>query len=369
MEILNPQMTRIAAEAGRALGTGLDGPLPALGSHGEAKYLLAVRDSHGRPGLTVLSLLAFLVALVAAPPVVAAEGELEPAARVNGVVINRETVRDLVKSIITDESQPPSSDEIGRLFQHALDSLIDLELLHQEAEARGLRVSDAEVDAEIQRSRARFADAATFDAALERSGLTQAQLRADTRKTLLASRLLEQVVGKNVTVSDAEARKFYDDNPAAFTNEGRVHVRYLLLRAPPAAGPERTKSKEKAEALRQQIAGGASFDALARRNSEDGSAQKGGDLGFLDPGTLPPDVEAAALRLRAGEVSAVIETANGFHLVQVVERHGAGVVPFEKMREGIVQTLAEEEKQRRQQAFVDELRKKAKIEIVEGAGS
>jgi parvulin-like peptidyl-prolyl isomerase len=299
----------------------------------------------------------------------AAEGEPEPVARVNGVVIRRDTVRDLVKSIISEETPPPSSEEIGRLFQHALDSLIDLELLHQEAVARGMRVSEKEVDAEIQRSRTRFADAATFDAALERSGLTKDELRADTRKTLLANRLLDDVVWKGLPpVSEQQARKFYDENVAAFTTEGRVHVRYLLLRSPPQ-GAERAKVKEKAEALRKQIAGGASFDALARRNSEHGSAMKGGDLGFIEPGSLPPEVEAAAMRLDRGGLSNVIETSTGFHLVQVVERRGAGITPFEKVRKEIVQTLTEDEKRRRQEAFVAELRKKAKIEIVEGAGS
>jgi parvulin-like peptidyl-prolyl isomerase len=296
-------------------------------------------------------------------------GDAEPAARVNGVVITQDSVRDLVKSIISDESPPPSSDQIGRLFQHALESLIELELLHQEAVARGIKVSEKDVDAEIERSRKRFADAASFDAALRRSGLTPQGLRADTKKTLLANRLLEQVVWKDMPKpSDAEARKFYDQNVAAFTNEGQVHVRYLLLRAP-TAGAERAKAKEKAEALRSQIAGGASFDAVARKNSEDGSAVKGGDLGFLRTGMVPPEVEAAAMRLSRGALSGVIETSTGFHLVQCVEKRGAGITPYEKVRKDIVQTLIEEEKSRRQEAFVAELRKKAKVEIVEGAGT
>jgi parvulin-like peptidyl-prolyl isomerase len=168
-------------------------------------------------------------------------------------------------------------------------------------------------------------------------------------------------------VTEKQARKFYDENVAAFSNEGRVHVRYLLLRAPPA-GAERAKAKEKAEALREQIGGGTSFDAVARRNSEHGSALKGGDLGFLERGTLPPEVEAAAQGLPTRGLSPVIETSTGFHLVQVVERRGAGITPFEKVRPEIVQTLAEDEKRRRQEAFVAELRKKAKVEILEEAG-
>jgi parvulin-like peptidyl-prolyl isomerase len=315
------------------------------------------------------SFLGLLVALTVAPFAANAVGDSEPAARVNGVVITQDTVRDLVKSIISDESPPPSSDEIGRLFQHALESLIELELLHQEAVARGIKVSDKDVDAEIERSRKRFADAASFDAALQRSGLTQQGLRADTKKTLLATRLLEGVVWKDLPpVSEADARKFYDQNVAAFTNEGQVHIRYILLRAP-TAGAERAKAKEKAEALRTQIAGGASFDAIARKNSEHGSAVKGGDLGFIQHGSLPPEVEAAAMQLSRGGLSKVIETSTGFHLVQCVEKRGAGITPYEKARKDIVQTLIEEEKSRRQGAFVAELRKKAKVEIVEGAGS
>lgn len=282
----------------------------------------------------------------------------------NGVVITRGMVRELVKSVIAGSPVPPTSEELDQLSHTALDSLIELELLYQEAVARRINVGQKEIDAEIQRSRARFRDADQFAAALRQSGMTEKQLREDTKKTLLASRLLERVVWRNIEVKDADTRAFYDRNRKEFEHPEQVRIRDLLLRAPPA-GPEREAARRKIEGLRAEIAKGTSFTAVARKHSDDGeSAPLGGDLGFVARGKLPAAVESAAFSLPGGQLSPVIETTTGFHLVQVVEHQKPGVTAFADVKKAIVQTLVNQEKGRRQAAFVEELKKKAKVEIV-----
>ncbi|MDX2168379.1 MAG: SurA N-terminal domain-containing protein [Deltaproteobacteria bacterium] len=134
------------------------------------------------------------------------------AARVNGTPISTAMVNQVVKGAISGRPQPPSSEEIAKLSDAALDSLIDLELLAQAAQARGITVSDAQVDAEIARQKAKFASAADYDKAMAASGLTAAELRTDTRKTLQVNQLLDTVVWKNVTISPEQVRAYYDQH-------------------------------------------------------------------------------------------------------------------------------------------------------------
>ncbi len=312
------------------------------------------------PSLTARALIALALMFVLAVPAHGAGAEDDMAVRVNGVVITRAMVRELTKGLISDNTQLPTSDEIERLTQAALDSLIELELLCQEAAARRITVADRDVDKEIARSRARFADAAQFAAALQKSGMTESQLRTDTRKTLLANRVLIQVVWKDIRITPAAVRAFYDENPDAFVRPEQVRVRQLVVR--PAG--QAAVARRRAEDLRAQLAKGADFAALVRANSEEpGTASRGGDLGYVGRGELPPALESAAFSLTAGQVSPVIEASGGYYIVQVVERRAAAKRSFDEVQEGIVEALTEEERQHRQTKFVAALRQKAKIEF------
>ncbi len=301
------------------------------------------------------------VALAAA---VAKGGEQTIAARVNGTAISEDTVRDVVKSVIAGEPVPPSGEEIDRLTEAALDSLIDLELLYQEAERRKIQVGNEQIEDEIRHTRARFADEAQFDAALRHSGMSKSQLRAETRKTLLADRLLETVVWKEIDVTPDQIRHFYDENAKEFAHPAQVRVRDLFVRAPESPATARSAAERKAEDLRARIAASHDFAGVARKSSDDRrSADQGGDLGYLETGALPGAVEKKVSDLPVGKLSDVIESDDGFYVVEVTARRPPGVTPFEDVEEAIRKTLLEEERERRRQAFVTKLREGAKIEI------
>lgn len=147
----------------------------------------------------------------------AAAAHADPAAvvaRVNGTPITEGQVNAVVKGVISGRATPPPSEEIAALSEAARESLIDLELLAQAAEKQGITITDAQVDAAIARSRARFQQPAQYDAAVQRSGLSREQLRADTRKTLLVDALLERVVWRDVRVTPEAVRQYYDQHRA-----------------------------------------------------------------------------------------------------------------------------------------------------------
>ena len=142
--------------------------------------------------------------------------EPQVVARVNGTPITDAMVNEVVKSLIIARGAPPSSAEIGQLSDAALASLIDLELLYGAAQQAPVRVSDDEVQAEIARSKKRLGSDAAFAAALQRSGLTEAQLAVETRRTLMVDRFVEQRLMKDVRITPEAAQRFYDEHQAEF---------------------------------------------------------------------------------------------------------------------------------------------------------
>jgi len=175
------------------------------------------------------------------------------------------------------------------------------------------------------------------------------------KESVLFDRYVRDVVAAQI-VSDAEVRKFYEDNKADYAIPEELKIRHIVI-LPNGAGP-RPKSKEQALDLIKQVAmelnaaavhtsndaAGvrariAAFDAAAKRYSEDEAAPKGGDLGYVGKGLLDPTFESTAWELPIGKISSVVETKFGYHLILVEDKKPAGTQPYEvaapKIREGI----------------------------------
>jgi len=304
-------------------------------------------------GAVVFATVAATIPVRAAPPTLAT---------VNGVPISRRAVLEVVKGVLASTAELPTDQEIARLTDDALTSLIDLELLHQEARQKKIEITSDEVDAAIDDTRSKFPDEDAFADALHRSGMSEASLRAETKKTLLVNHLLQRRVWSRVHISPAQIRRFYDENRSALTTPQRLRLRHLLVRVPTAAAPtERAAALDRIRELRRRILAGADFAAVARRQSDDAdSAQRGGDLGYLDPDTTGP-VVTAARRLNPGEMSEVVQSSDGYHLVQVSRRQAGKPVAFEQVKEKIRLLLEKRDRQRRRDVFVAQLRQKAHI--------
>jgi len=168
-------------------------------------------------------------------------------ARVNGATIYRKDVKDIVQSILIMQDTQPDAGTITKLADDALDSLIALELLYQESQARGIKVSDADIDAEIKRSKSHFPDAQTFQAVLKSRGMTEKNLRSDTQKTMAVDRLLESTAWKDLKVTPEQVKGFYDSNKEDFQHPAQIRVSHILIRVPEGAGTaDRAAAKKRA---------------------------------------------------------------------------------------------------------------------------
>ncbi len=158
----------------------------------------------------------------------------------------------------------------------------------------------------------------------------------------------EAKVAASLTVPDAELRKAYEANRDRYRIPERVHLRHILLKTAEKPKEEAPKIKARAQDLLKQIRGGADFAEIAKKHSEDpGTAVKGGDLEWIVRGQMPdPAFEKAAFSLKPKELSDVVETQYGFHIVQVTEKEMARIKPFEEVK-------AELTEERKRQALID----------------
>ena len=148
---------------------------------------------------------------------------------------------------------------------------------------------------------------------------------------------------QSAKVSDDELRRRYQDNIDSYRTPERVHARHILIKTTGVPKDQTSKLRQKADDLLKQLKGGANFAELAKKNSDDpGSAQKGGDLGWIVKGQTVPDFEKAAFSLKPNELSGVITTEYGFHVIQVLEHQQARVESFDEAKS---QLLAEAQKE------------------------
>jgi peptidyl-prolyl cis-trans isomerase C len=294
-------------------------------------------------------------------------GDDEVVAEVNGTPVLRRSVRELVHAVLVTQDERPDAAALDRLAREALNSLINHELLYQESRAEGIVVSDAAIDEELARSKAIFPDAASFEEAIRARGVTEGNLRQETRKTLAVNRLLEARVFRNVVVPEAEVKQFYERNREEFRHPEEIRAQHILVRVPAEADDKtRDAAAQRAAALLAQLKAGADFADLARQHSNDpGTAAHGGDLGYFGSGQMVQAFEVHAFALQSGELSDVVSTPYGFHIIKVTDRRPAGIRPLSEVEDRIRAVLAKSERQRLRDQLVDELRRKADVRVYE----
>lgn len=323
------------------------------------------RRRRRRGGLVFTGVLLALGTAAAAAPL----RDTDVVARVNGTPVYRKSVREVVQGVLLAEDSKPDPAAVDRLAHDALDSLISLELLYQESQRRGIKVSDADVDAEIARNQRNFPSAAAFTALLKAKGMTAADLRRDTRKTMAVNRLLEGTVLKNVQVSEAQITDFYEHNREVFRHPAQIRASHILIHVPEnASAAVRAAARQQAGALLAQLKAGADFAQLARQHSQDPvSAAQGGDLGYFAKDEMDGTFEKAAFALAPGQLSAVVATPYGFHIIKATGRRAAGYAPLAEVRDRIRELLLKRARQRMQAQFVAGLRRTATVDIPQPA--
>jgi peptidyl-prolyl cis-trans isomerase C len=285
-------------------------------------------------------------------------------AKVNGKAITRGELERATKAMA---AQNPTNQQGAAATKQSegsvLDQLISTELLYQAGSKMEMPDLDKQVAENVAKVKARFPNDAAYENALKSESLTPKSLAEQVRKTTVINNLIEKEIVSKTTVSDADAKKFYDENGDKFKRGEQIKASHILCKIDPqATADEKKKAKEKAEGLLKQIKAGKDFAELAKTNSDCPSKAQGGDLGFFGKGQMVPSFETAAFGLKTGEVSNVVETQFGYHVIKVTDKKEAGVAKFDEVKPRIQEYLKNMKIQKGLMDYIAQLKEKAKIE-------
>lgn len=330
------------------------------------------------------TILLSLVLLLLAVPVMAAEettnegtGNEEPeiAAIVNGDKITVSEVDQYIglnslmqKLFQTDQQfvQILFSTEAGEAFLNEyrkakMEGLIVQKILADEAKNRDLSLNEEEKEEFFKKQLEQIKKQNNMTEedllnALKQQGIESIEgfkkvFFEQNGDAILISELQKQVFDP-VTVEEKEVTEYYEENKDEYTHKDEVRASHILF-----------DEKEKAEDILTKLKEGADFTEMAKEHSTGPSGSKGGDVGFFDmDSSMAKPFKDAAFKLEIGEISDVVKSEFGYHIIKVTDKNPAGTTPFEDVKEEIKENLENEKKQDVWSNFVEELREKAKIE-------
>jgi peptidyl-prolyl cis-trans isomerase C len=241
--------------------------------------------------------------------------------------------------------------------------MINRLLLEQATEKAKIAVTDEELAERVDQVKGGFASEEAFTDQLTASGLTQAGFMQEVELAIKIEKLLEDQASSLEKTAEQEAHDFYDKNIERFKQAEQVKASHILIPLE-EADTEETKAgkKQKLEGILDQVRGGADFAALAQEHSSCPSKTRGGDLGFFPRGQMVGEFEEVAFTLEVGQVSDVVETQFGYHIIKVTEKKAASTVPFDESKADITAFLDNQKQQQAVASYIDSLRSIAKIQ-------
>jgi peptidyl-prolyl cis-trans isomerase C len=301
------------------------------------------------------------------PPAAPVPAQLpDVVARVNGEAIAKTDLESAVTQLEARAGRSVPADQRDRVLRGVLDQLIAYRLLLQESATRKVSVADADVDSRVGEIRSQYPSEEAFAEALSQRHLTVDQLRVDLRQGLQIDRMLTAELAGKTAVTPEQVEQFYAGNTSEFQQGERVRASHILIAVPPGAGaPARDEARLKAAQILTDLKSGKDFAELAKQHSQDpGSAPNGGDLGYFERGQMVGPFEEAAFTLPPSQLSEIVESQFGFHIIKVADKQAARTIPLAEVRPQVEAFLEERNRSEQTDAFIAALRAKGKVEIL-----
>ena len=252
---------------------------------------------------------------------------------------------------------------LPKLEEKALEQAIGAKLLLDRAQQLDLPVTAADIDAEVAKVVTQVGGEENFKKALEAQGITEIQFRKELEKGAKVNKLVEQACSSVAEPTEDEVAAFYTAHKAEFVVPHQVLCQHILVKGSDDAALDKIK------AIRERIvSGGADFAEEAKKNSDCPSGQQGGSLGWFGRGMMVPEFDKVAFEMKKGEVSGVVSTQFGYHIIYKADEKGGGEQTLVDVHDQIKDLLRHEARGRAMDAFVAELREQAKVEYRECCG-
>ncbi len=287
-------------------------------------------------------------------------------ARVNNEIITRSDLEERAAMEISrmqasGQTDMPNFDEMKSMM---LDRIIQEKLIIFDGKRIGLNIDEKKVEAALDEIRNRNnLQEGDLEKMLEKEGRSIEDYKENIRNQILLSRVIGLQVKGRIKVSDDELKKYYHEHQKEYWNPPKINVRHILFILEETLPEKDVKTKEqKAQEVMRKLKSGEKFETMAQLYSEDVSAQNGGDLGILERGKMIPEFENAAFALKEGEISEIIRSPYGIHIIKVDKIIPGQTTPIEEVRDKITNTLSMEKFQDQYQEYIEEIKTKAFIE-------
>lgn len=300
----------------------------------------------------------------------------EIVARVNGVDIPSKYIQFRLSKILKSVRRPLTLSEKTSVVQDLIEKEVVRELIQQQGEKKNLKVDPELIEKEIKALREPYASDEEFEKAMKARNITLEDLKKSMEIDINARKLLNKQIKGKINISNENVKKYYEDNKPKFHRPESYRVRHILSAIFPGELVKSTpvselqskkeeltrKAEEKIDTVINLLNEGADFKELAKEKSDDeGSRDKGGDLGTIYKGVLDPAFDEAVSKLKPGETSGKVQTRFGFHAIQIIEKHPPEDASFEEMEKAIQKYLFTEEAKKLVENYIEGLRKQAKI--------
>ena len=309
---------------------------------------------------------------------------------VNGVKITQSKIDEKIKpqmdaqlKRMKDKGQPATEEMIKsmkeQMFQRMLEPMIIEQLMGERQKAHKIKVSKKEVQAEVEKlAKARDVPMDQLESELAKYGMTVESLSKQVEMGLSFDKVIDaeaKAAGKSVTANDEDVKKFYDENATQFSSPEQVRASHILAGGRGVKDEDRPKLKVKIEEVAQKLKAGGNFEDLAREHSDCPSSADGGDLkSFFDNtgrivggrGGMDAKFTEAAFALKVGQVSGIVETPFGYHIIKLSEKIEAETKTFDEVKDAIKTMLEQTSRGTFSREYIEKLKTDATIVWVEG---
>ncbi len=292
-------------------------------------------------------------------------------AKVNGFEVNKQAVGFELDRLVRfymshGMSMQEIKDNLPKLQEKALDQAIGARLLLERSQQLDVPVSAADIDAEVAKVVEQVGGEENFKKALAAQNITEEAFRSELEKGARVNKLVEQACTGVEEPTEQEVTDFYEAHKSEYVTEPKVLCQHILVKVEEnSSSDEKSAAFEKILAIKERIAAGGNFAEEAEKNSDCPSGREGGSLGWFGPGMMVPEFDKVAFEMKKGEVSGVVTTQFGYHIIYKADEQPGGQQTLVDVHDQIKDLLRHGARGKAVDAFVAELREKAEIEFLE----
>ena len=288
---------------------------------------------------------------------------------VNGEIITLSEL-ERYRSKLRDGSEATGNqwEKRAKIFESRrliLDRLIEEKIVDQQCKKLAIKVSARDIDTAIEDvKRLNAVTDEQLKMALMADGVSWEDYRQELRNQIKRAKLASRVVRQEFTVDDERLKRFYVQHIERFKKPDQIRASHILIMVPQDADDLLVEAlRHKGETILERLRLGEDFQALARLYSDDASAKNGGDLGFFKSGELLPEFERITFNLQPGQLSGLVRTKIGFHIIKVTEKREGAIIPYEEVMEKVKGRYIGEESQRLYKAWLQKVKAESFIEV------